>query len=121
MRQVCVAAVEMHRINRNPPVQEITTKTAEMWSEAEKIIAENDRLKTRVEQADLDAVTTRKKYEDQIAALKLESIDKERQQDAVRAAVDFSAFFLLLRISLKFTLFALLDASGNSNGEPRSQ
>jgi hypothetical protein len=55
-----------------------------MWSQAEKIIAENDRLKARIEKADLEAITTRKKYEEQISALKLEAIDKERHLDVVR-------------------------------------
>ncbi|OQV24060.1 hypothetical protein BV898_02014 [Hypsibius exemplaris] len=62
--------------------EEISKNTAEMWSQAEKIIAENDRLKMRVEKADLEALTTRKKYEEQIAAIRTESMDKERTLDA---------------------------------------
>ena len=54
-----------------------------MWSQAEKIIAENDRLRGRIEKADTEAVAMRKKYEDQISTIKMESIDKERTNDAV--------------------------------------
>ncbi|GAV02496.1 hypothetical protein RvY_13055 [Ramazzottius varieornatus] len=81
--------VEMERLQideelrqRRLEEQENNKKTADMWSQAEKIIAENDRLRASVEKKDTELIEMRKKYEEQIASLQTGRMEKERQLDA---------------------------------------
>ncbi|XP_055349656.1 optineurin-like [Paramacrobiotus metropolitanus] len=56
-------------------------KAGEMWSQAEKILQENDRLREKMDKAETEGIAMRKQYEEQIAHIKMEHMTRTQQLD----------------------------------------
>ncbi|XP_055340340.1 mitotic spindle assembly checkpoint protein MAD1-like [Paramacrobiotus metropolitanus] len=104
--------------------QAAMAKAGEMWSQAEKILQENDRLREKMDKAETEGIAMRKQYEEQIAHIKMEHMTRTQQLDrdlrAVRICCSTSAsrqVFAMVRDTFK-RIKKTIDQSSSRRGDP---